>query len=370
MELRHVFHKTAIILTTLGMYACQNTDFYQKVQTNGYTTPGDSANEFTTGGTTSGGAPTGGSSGGSSGDGSGGSTPVPTPTPTSTGGTFNTTQTQVDRHNQAAQQKLDILFVVDNSGSMREEQQALASNFAAFANGLLSVDTDFNIAVTSTDPRSSPDVCGINYAERFDFTSAYALSNPVQFVTNFKSVVNIGINGSGLESPAKGALRFFERYPNWMREEAYLAIIVLSDEDESSQGTAEFYGNAIKSLKTNSGLVTYAPIVDINSVQAGQYGLNVGAAKHTLISNMMSSPKMFNIYDEFSSELHRLMNSLIELINSFPLSKTPSDVNTIVVKVNGIIVTSGWSYSPSSNSVEFVNNPVSGSTIEISYEYN
>ena len=50
--------------------------------------------------------------------------------------------------------KLDFLFVIDNSGSMGEEQQRLAKNFQAFSDFLfdeLQDAADYRIAVTSTD---------------------------------------------------------------------------------------------------------------------------------------------------------------------------------------------------------------------------
>lgn len=53
-----------------------------------------------------------------------------------------------------AKTKLDFLFVVDNSGSMCEEQDNLTRNFAAFSNFLfdeLDAAADYRIAIVSTD---------------------------------------------------------------------------------------------------------------------------------------------------------------------------------------------------------------------------
>ena len=49
-------------------------------------------------------------------------------------------------------EKVDILWVVDNSGSMEEEQDSLARNFDLFIEELLKKDIDFKMAVTTTDP--------------------------------------------------------------------------------------------------------------------------------------------------------------------------------------------------------------------------
>ena len=47
--------------------------------------------------------------------------------------------------------KLDVLFVVDNSGSMKASQSALAQNFPIFINYFKTKGYDFKIAITTTD---------------------------------------------------------------------------------------------------------------------------------------------------------------------------------------------------------------------------
>ena len=65
----------------------------------------------------------------------------------------------------AINRDVDVLFVIDNSASMGEEQATLAANFAAFV-GVLEqshVRADYRIAVTTTDnghPRCTPDFHG------------------------------------------------------------------------------------------------------------------------------------------------------------------------------------------------------------------
>ena len=63
---------------------------------------------------------------------------------------------QTDRFVQEAEDKVDVLFVVDNSGSMMEEQQSLGQNFAAFLSAAQGQGVDYHIAVTTTGIESSP----------------------------------------------------------------------------------------------------------------------------------------------------------------------------------------------------------------------
>ncbi|MCB9755897.1 MAG: VWA domain-containing protein [Myxococcales bacterium] len=55
---------------------------------------------------------------------------------------------------------VDILFVIDNSGSMGEEQRRLAADFGAFIDVLEDADMNYRIGVTTSDygnPRCAPD---------------------------------------------------------------------------------------------------------------------------------------------------------------------------------------------------------------------
>lgn len=47
--------------------------------------------------------------------------------------------------------KSDILFMVDNSGSMAQEQENLAKNLDKFINGIISAQNDFHIGIITTD---------------------------------------------------------------------------------------------------------------------------------------------------------------------------------------------------------------------------
>ena len=57
---------------------------------------------------------------------------------------------QTDQFVQQSQAKVDVLFLVDNSGSMMDEQQSLGSNFSAFLSHASAAGVDYHIAVTTT----------------------------------------------------------------------------------------------------------------------------------------------------------------------------------------------------------------------------
>ncbi|MBI5528288.1 MAG: VWA domain-containing protein, partial [Deltaproteobacteria bacterium] len=52
--------------------------------------------------------------------------------------------------------KADIIFLVDNSGSMAQEQENLAANFADFIKEVLKGQNDFHIGLVTTDVNFNP----------------------------------------------------------------------------------------------------------------------------------------------------------------------------------------------------------------------
>lgn len=63
-----------------------------------------------------------------------------------------TNLTTEDSFTQTEEPPADVLFVVDDSASMAEEQQNLSANFGAFLELLGDTTADFRLGVTTTDP--------------------------------------------------------------------------------------------------------------------------------------------------------------------------------------------------------------------------
>ncbi len=173
---------------------------------------------------------------------------------------------------------VDVLFVVDNSPSMCEKQQALAQKFQAFIAAFEAQQMDFHVGVVSTDM----------YNPTFQGKLVAKAGNPT-FVTGAtpnlsqvfaENLAEVGLGGSprsqGLlaaqaaltEPLAGGANTGFLRGP-----EASLAIIVVSDEDDFSLADppakaaddymATYFARLFDGLKGpgNDGLISLSAIV-------------------------------------------------------------------------------------------------------------
>jgi hypothetical protein len=65
-----------------------------------------------------------------------------------------------ERFEQSAWPSLDVLFVVDSTGSMAEEQAGLAAASGRFLDGLVALGVDYQVGVTTTDPKDGGGLTG------------------------------------------------------------------------------------------------------------------------------------------------------------------------------------------------------------------
>ncbi len=167
--------------------------------------------------------------------------------------------------------KVDILFVIDNSGSMSSHQENLKKNFPQFlANFFNSVDIDFHIGVISTDDdplyNTDPhdDCCGELIGD-----PRFVDRNTPDFETVLAERMVLGTSGSATEKVFDPVLEAFSE-PNlhginsgFLRSDATLAIIFVTDaEDQSKLISAPALNEFLVRLKGRSTMVlTYGVIV-------------------------------------------------------------------------------------------------------------
>ncbi len=164
--------------------------------------------------------------------------------------------------------QLDVLFVIDNSGSMSEEQVSLADNFDNFIDALSTLESgvpDLHIAVVSSNVGISPfqttGCVGDGDDGKFQNTPRGACSPPSGYfiidetdpvsgghVTNypttatlqevFSCIARLGSTGCGLEQHFESMKRALDGHrpenANFLRPDAFLAVIFIADEDDCS----------------------------------------------------------------------------------------------------------------------------------------
>jgi hypothetical protein len=148
--------------------------------------------------------------------------------------------TVTDRVVQVTTPEVDVLFVVDNSCSMQDNQDALGREFPVFMEFFLGSGLDYHIGVTSTDVDASygnplegrlVDVGGVRWIDP-------SLSEE-QAIQIFTSMVSLGTGGSGEEKGLAAAYMALElrrdgANAGFYREEAALHTVAVSDEQDQS----------------------------------------------------------------------------------------------------------------------------------------
>ena len=157
--------------------------------------------------------------------------------------------------------KMDILFVIDNSGSMSEEQGNLAANFPLFIEVLDTFQTeigseiDYRVAVTSTGrdmswteellpgfpfPTSQTGENG-ELLQRCGMPRRWLERADPDVATTFSCAAELGSMGAHIEMPLYAVkLAFDDRIADgtnvgFLRDDALLAIVILTDEDDCSR---------------------------------------------------------------------------------------------------------------------------------------
>ena len=125
--------------------------------------------------------------------------------------------------------QLDILWVIDNSGSMSSHQQNVIANMDRFITSLTAKSSlDWRSALISTSIADDP------YAGMKKGTEL-VYSDP-DVARKFKAAVaNLGTSGDATEQTFDPVVKALTNYPQFLRPTAALAIILISDAPEQSK---------------------------------------------------------------------------------------------------------------------------------------
>jgi hypothetical protein len=174
------------------------------------------------------------------------------------------TPTKTDTIVQVTTPEVDVLWVIDNSCSMLEEQEQLSSNFASFIGFFLDSGLDWHVGVVSTDTSGGggghlEQVNGVRYLDS-------DTQNPIDIFGQMAVLGTMGdANERGrraaqlaLTDPVKSAQNL-----GFYRENASLNVIVISDENDYSGNnpTRNEFVDFLLSLKGDPETVTFSSIV-------------------------------------------------------------------------------------------------------------
>ncbi len=251
-------------------------------------------------------------------------------------------------------QAVDILFVVDESGSMNDEQELLRLKMSEFYETLNSdqfTDLKWRVGIKSSDPDDGGIYGSVDWDSEtpmFDLSALTLLLGNNSGEVGFSSAIDSMINDD-----------FFHR-PN-----ADLLIVYISDEEEQSDMTLAEYESTVALFKEQPFIVTESAITvtylsDIRCNVTDQLGQRYIDVSEVSI-DLCDTQGWINVLDNVS-------NHIPTLNKRWQLSETPILPEDIMVEVNGE-ENFDWTYDDYLNSVILDNIPPTGSYVSIAYYF-
>ncbi|MCK6549217.1 choice-of-anchor D domain-containing protein [Myxococcota bacterium] len=307
---------------------------------------------------------------------------TPVTVPLTGGGTPNTQQT--DTFSQLADNKIDILWVVDDSGSMSEEQTSLGNNFQNFISYADTIGADYQVGVTTTEINDA--VSGKLWA--CNGFNPIIRSSDANRVQAFQCAAEVTSPPNGNRRPNPGgsdeaeaglqAARIALSPPvrdmenaGFLRDDARLAVIIVSDEEDQSPGSINLYVDFFRNVKgfANPQLVSVSAIA--GDVPGGCATAEAGARYYDAAQQLGG---------QFGSICSASWNTLLQNIGlgvfalrtAWTLSR-PADPASITVRVNGNAVpgnaTNGWTFDSTTNTITFHGSavPPAGASVSVQY---
>ncbi|MGH1468527.1 MAG: hypothetical protein ACRBBP_06570 [Bdellovibrionales bacterium] len=348
--------------------------------------------------------------------------------------------------------KMDILWVIDNSGSMNNFQQAVEDNLLSFMSNFSNKGYDFQIAVTVSD--GWQDMSFTNYAANGG--PSFSTSNKSRFKPSLDGtrvlssaedsavllqkfgeiVAGVGTGGSGdervLQSTQAARLNPLNIADGFFRDDAHLAVILVSDEEDTSWSGASYITTAAGCSATDSGnlyssgymaadcaaevepIVYFKDFLEENSSESfgvtvhnmaviddgililDNNGDTINDCRTVVLPGEPSSYARYfgertsalatatggtisSLCSDFADSLDKIAKVIIEKTVEFSLTDTPANPNLLQVSVKNpgeteFTVTpqdvdNGWTYNATANSIVFHGSAIPGQGAEISILY-
>lgn len=221
----------------------------------------------------------------------------------------------------AKDNKVDVLFVVDNSSGLAEEQYALAQTFPKFMSAIRTSKLggklpDLRIGIVTTDLgtgdykvlgcmtvggdngelQTKPRTAGcIPPKDPWIETKGGKTNVPsgstdpmTRLIDAFTCIGLLGDEGCGFEQPLQSARLaldpLFNANPGFLRKDALLAVMILSEEDDCSAANPKLFDPARQGLND--------PLGPLNSFRCFEFGVTCRCPKSVTCDRFTTGPRL------------------------------------------------------------------------------
>lgn len=259
---------------------------------------------------------------------------------------------------------VDILFVIDDSGSMYTHQKNLQDNVDLFTNGISSNKfVDYHIGVITTSDTYSSSLG--NGGGVLSGRTKYVDRSTVNGIDILKQNIMVGTSGSGWErvfDPMVMALTdpvLSKQNQGFYRSSAYLAVVIITDaEDQSDAYDAPGITQFLLNLKKgdSSKILSYGVVIptnDLTGCSRDEYN-----RPPLRIEEFFSLTKgqFYGLCDlDYGTKLARIGSDLVERIGRRVLLDRRPIIDTVEVTYGSQVIEPdpevGWSYDATDNAI-------------------
>lgn len=265
---------------------------------------------------------------------------------------------------------IDVLWVMDNSSSMSQEQARVAADIVAFFGQFVDYGADYHMGVVATD------IVNTELSGRLVGEPTFIDPSTPDGQAELAEALALGEEDMGDESGLRAAeLALSEPLTStdnagFYRTDATLAVVFLSDEPEQSEYDAQHYIDFFGGLKTDPSKLSISAIVGdektgcatecdgaAEDAQPGDKYIAVAEAFSGVVASLCTC--------DISIALTDIGADAVALLSSFELSSSPVD-ETITVMIDAS-ESSSWSYDAANNAIDMSEPPPEGSTVTVTY---
>lgn len=238
---------------------------------------------------------------------------------------------------------VDILWVVDDSQSMYEEQALLAEHASTFIGFLTHVPVDFRLGVVNTDMEAES--AGSLTGELLDPDSP-------GLVEGFSVEVANEATGSreerGFDAALLGSVA--------MGGAGDLELVFFSDEDDQSEGSAADFLTALGNTRPGAAVVANAIVGDLPEGCASREVAADPGDRYLEAQDSSGGARESICTADYDAMLERIAARVLGLQDTFALAKVP-ELSSAEIRVDEVLIPErerhGWRYDAGDNAIVF-----------------
>lgn len=268
---------------------------------------------------------------------------------------------------------VDVLWVVDNSGSMSDIVDHLGDRFSSFLDAFARTEIDYRIGVVSTDMDQD------GHKGLLQGPSPWIDSTDPDPINAFVAATDLGSSGSGAEKGMDAAYAALSAplsdgaNAGFLRDDAVLAVVVISDEDDSSDISNSNFINFLNGIHGDPDKSSFSAVVgDYNGSAFGIGCQSSGfppvtatpGERYVKVQEATGGTFQSICDEDFDEVLTYLGYGASGLKFEFELQRKPLSIGGIRVEVDGTVIPrhpiNGWFYDSINNSIRFSRTAVPG----------